>query len=129
MKARRERGECIDHSRLGQGTKMRFKYIICILRYMTDINELKRLRDHIENMDSIHQVHIFKILKQNQIEYTENNNGVFINMTLLNHDTLKHIRNFIKYVDLQQKQLESVEDIKAKYQKEFYKDNKENSFG
>jgi hypothetical protein len=50
-------------------------------------------------------------------------------MTLLNHDTLKHIRNFIKYVDLQQKQLESVEDIKAKYQKEFYKDNKENSFG
>ena len=68
---------------------MRFKYIICILRYMTDINELKRLRDHIENMDSIHQVHIFKILKQNQIEYTENNNGVFINMTLLNQRHLK----------------------------------------
>ena len=85
---------------------------------MTDINELKLLRDHIEIMDSIPQVHIFKILKQNQIEYTENNNGVFINMTLLNHDTLRHIRNFIKYVDLQQKQLESVEDIKAKYQKE-----------
>jgi len=96
---------------------------------MTDISELKRLRDHIENMDTIHQIHIFKILKQNQIEYTENNNGVFINMTLLNNGTLKHIRNFIKYVDLQQKQLESVEDIKAKYQKEFYKDNKENSFG
>ena len=96
---------------------------------MTDINELKQLRDHIENMDTIHQIHILKILKQNQIAYTENNNGVFINMTLLNSDTLKHIRNFIKYVDLQQKQLESVEDIKAKYQKEFYKDNKENSFG
>ena len=61
---------------------------------MTDINELKLLRDHIEIMDSIHQVHIFKILKQNQIEYTENNNGVFINMTLLNSHTLKHIKNF-----------------------------------
>ena len=96
---------------------------------MTDISELKQLRDHIENMDTIHQIHIFKILKQNQIEYTENNNGVFINMTLLNKGTLKHIRNFIKYVDLQQKQLESVEDIKAKYQEEFYKGNKENSFG
>jgi len=96
---------------------------------MTDINELKQLRDHIENMDNIHQIHIFKILKKNQIEYTENTNGVFINMTLLNDNTLIHIRNFIKYVDLQQKQLESVEDIKAKYQKEFYKDNKENSFG
>ena len=96
---------------------------------MTDINELKQLRDHIENMDTIHQIHIFKILKKNQIEYTENNNGIFINMTLLNNATIKHIQNFIKYVDLQQKQLESVEDIKAKYQKEFYKDNKENSFG
>ena len=72
---------------------------------------------------------ILEIIKKGKIDYTENSNGVFINMTLLNHDTLKHIRNFIKYVDLQQKQLESVEDIKAKYQKEFYKDNKENSFG
>ena len=39
------------------------------------------------------------------------------------------INNFIKYVNLQQKQLESVEDIKAQYQKEFYKDNKETAFG
>ena len=31
-------------------------------------------------------------------------------------------------VNLQQKQLESVEDIKAKYQKDFYKGNKENTF-
>lgn len=49
-------------------------------------------------------------------------------MSLLNKVTLLHMRNFIKYVNLQQKQLESVEDIKAKYQKEFYKDNKENSY-
>ena len=80
-------------------------------------------------MDSIHQIHIFKILKDNDIEYTENTNGVFINMTLLNNQTLRNINNFIKYVDLQKEQLETVEDIKAKYQKEFYKDNKENSFG
>jgi hypothetical protein len=96
---------------------------------MTDINILKQLRDQIENMDSIHQIHIFKILKKNQIDYTENTNGIFINMTLLNDNTLQNIQNFIKYVNLQQKQLESVEDIKAQYQQEFYKDNKENSFG
>jgi len=96
---------------------------------MTDINNLKQLRDQIENMDKIHQIHIFKILKKNQIEYTENTNGVFINMTLLNDNTLIHIKEFITYVNLQQKQLETVEDIKAQYQEEFYKDNKENSFG
>lgn len=96
---------------------------------MTEINNLKLLRDQIEKLDPIHQIHIFKILKKNKIEYTENSNGIFINMTLLNDGTLNHIQKFIKYVNLQQKQLESVEDIKAQYQEEFYKDNKENSFG
>ena len=79
-------------------------------------------------MVRIHQIHIFKILKENQIEFTENSNGVFVNMTLLDDTTLKQINNFIKYVNLQQKQLESIEDIKAQYQKEFYKDNKETTF-
>ena len=90
---------------------------------MTEITDLKRLRDNIEKMERIHQIHIFKILKENQIEFTENSNGVFVNMTLLDDTTLKQINNFIKYVNLQQKQLESIEDIKAQYQKEFYKDN------
>jgi len=96
---------------------------------MSGITNLKLLRDEIEKMDSIHQIHIFKILKENQIEFTENSNGVFINMTLLDELTLKQINTFIKYVNLQQKQLETVEDIKAQYQKEFYKDNKETVFG
>ena len=95
---------------------------------MTEITDLKRLRDNIEKMERIHQIHIFKILKEYQIEFTENSNGVFVNMTLLDDTTLKQINNFIKYVNLQQKQLESIEDIKAQYQKEFYKDNKETTF-
>ena len=95
---------------------------------MTEITDLKRLRDDIEKMERIHQIHIFKILKENQIEFTENNNGVFVNMTLFDNTTLKQINTFIKYVNLQQKQLESIEDIKAQYQKEFYKDNKETTF-
>mgnify|MGYP001463357388 FL=1 len=95
---------------------------------MSEITDLKRLRDNIEKMERIHQIHIFKILKENQIEFTENSNGVFVNMTLLDDTTLKQINNFIKYVNLQQKQLESIEDIKAQYQKEFYKDNKETTF-
>ena len=95
---------------------------------MDTIDELKNLRDIIENLDTIHQLNILKILEEININYTENSNGIFINMSLLNKITLLHMRNFIKYVNLQQKQLESVEDIKAKYQKEFYKDNKENSY-
>jgi len=94
---------------------------------MSSVEELKRLRDNIQGMDNIHQLHVLKILKDNHTEYTENCNGIFINMSLLDSVTLSQIHNFIKYVDLQQKQLDSIEDIKAKYQKEFYKDNKETS--
>jgi len=83
------------------------------------------LRDIIENMNKIHQIHILKILKENDIKFTENSNGIFVNMSLLNKKTLNRIRKFIKYVHLQEEQLENVEDIKAKYQEEFYKDNKE----
>ena len=92
---------------------------------MTDTNNIKKLRDIIENMNKMHQIHILKILKENDIQFTENSNGIFVNMSLLNKKTLNRIRKFIKYVHLQEEQLENVEDIKAKYQEEFYKDNKE----
>jgi hypothetical protein len=92
---------------------------------MTDTNNIKKLRDIIENMNKIHQIHILKILKENDIQFTENSNGIFVNMSLLNKKTLNRIKKFIKYVHLQEEQLENVEDIKAKYQEEFYKDNKE----
>jgi len=94
---------------------------------MTDANNIKKLRDIIENMNKIHQIHILKILKENDIQFTENSNGIFVNMSLLNKKTLNRIRKFIKYVHLQEEQLENVEDIKAKYQEEFYKDNKEDA--
>lgn len=94
---------------------------------MCDIDNLKKIRDMVEKMNKIHQVHILKILKDNNIEYSENNNGIFVNMTLLNNETLVRIQNFIKYVDLQEVQLETFEDIKTKYHNAYYKDNKENA--
>ena len=94
---------------------------------MSDINNLKKLRDIIEEMNKIQQTHILKILKEENIEFTENSNGVFINMTLLDNKTLTRVKEFIKYVHLQEKQLENIEDIKAKYHEEFYKNNKEKS--
>jgi hypothetical protein len=89
-------------------------------------DNLKKIRDIIEKMNKIQQVHILKILKDNNIEYSENSNGIFVNMTLINNQTLVRIQNFIKYVHLQEEQLETVEDIKTKYHNTYYKDNKEN---
>ena len=88
-------------------------------------NELLVIRDEIEKMEKIHQVHILKIFKKNNIDFTENSNGIFVNMSILNKDILNDIRSYIKYVNLQQKQLNKVEQDKERYKKEFYKDNKE----
>ena len=93
-----------------------------------NIDNVKKLRDTIQNMDPIHQVNILKIIKKNAVDFTENSNGIFINMSLLDDDTINEMTKFVKYVNLQEKQLDSVEDIKAKYKKELFKGNKENLF-
>tara|TARA_B100000674_G_C37629327_1_gene818044 strand:+ start:337 stop:621 length:285 start_codon:yes stop_codon:yes gene_type:complete len=85
---------------------------------------LTSLRDNIENMEKIHQVHILKIFKKYNVEYTENTNGIFINMSILKDEAIAEIKSYIEYVKLQQKQLEKVEAEKESYKKEFYKDNK-----
>ena len=90
-------------------------------------SELKRLRDDIEKLDKIHQLHILGVLKSANIDYTENTNGIFINMTILDKTTIKEIADYIDYVKLQQKQLDKIEKDKERYKKEFYKDNKANA--
>lgn len=90
--------------------------------YMT--TELITLRDSIEKMEKIHQMHVFKILKKSNIEYTENSNGIFFNITMLENNHIKEIVSYMDYVTLQQKQLNKIEEDKERYKKEFYKDNK-----
>lgn len=86
--------------------------------------ELLAIRDKIEKMEKVYQVHILKILKKHNIDLTENSNGFFINMSILNNEILDELKNYIKYVSLQQTQLNKVEEDKERYKKEFYKDNK-----
>jgi hypothetical protein len=90
--------------------------------YMT--TELITLRDSIEKMEKIHQMHVFKILKKSNIEFTENSNGIFFNITMLENNHIKEIVSYMDYVTLQQKQLNKIEEDKERYKKEFYKDNK-----
>ena len=75
-------------------------------------------------MEKIHQINILKIFKKHNIDFTENSNGIFVNMTILSADILEEINSYISYVNLQQKQLNKVEQDKERYKKEFYKDNK-----
>jgi hypothetical protein len=86
---------------------------------------LQTLRDDIEKMELIHQRRIFDIIKKKKTSYTENNNGIFINLTTVDKETIKEIKSYLLYVDLQQEQLDKGEKDKEKYAKQFYKDNKD----
>ena len=89
-----------------------------------DNTALLKIRDQVEKMEKIHQINILKIFKKYNIDFTENSNGIFVNMTILNKDILEEITSYISYVNLQQKQLNKIDQDKERYKKEFYKDNK-----
>ena len=63
-----------------------------------DIKKLKELRDTISELDSCEQVEVLKIIEKNKIKYTENKNGVFINMNKLNNKTIEELEKFIVYI-------------------------------
>jgi len=89
------------------------------------MDKLTLLRDNIEKLEKVHQLHILKILKKYNINFTENANGIFVNMTVLDSNAVNDIKSYIEYVTLQQTQLDKTEAEKDAYKKEFYKDNKE----
>lgn len=53
----------------------------------------------IESFDKNYQIEIFKIISKYKINYTENDNGIFINMKNINDECLKEINNYISFVN------------------------------
>jgi hypothetical protein len=58
-------------------------------------------------MQKNYHVEIARILiKDYQISYDENKNGIFINLSHLSQEVIEKMIKFMEYVDLQEKQLE-----------------------
>ena len=49
-----------------------------------DTAKLVLLKDQIENLDAFHHNKILKVLVKNNIKYSENRNGIFVNMNSFN---------------------------------------------
>ena len=60
---------------------------------------LKNLRDTITELDICEQAEILKIIEKNKIKFTENNNGIFINMHKLNSKVIHDIEEFLEYIN------------------------------
>ena len=60
--------------------------------------ELKNLRDEISSLEDFQQMEVLKIVDKNDVKYTKNNNGIFLNMKILDDDCLKEIYNFLEFI-------------------------------
>lgn len=88
--------------------------------------EQTKLKSKIEKLDKIHQIKILDILIKNQIKYSENRNGVFLNMDSLNNKTIQEIKENLEYFQKQEKTLSDIETIKQELNQDYFKNgNKE----
>ena len=60
-------------------------------------NEKIDLQIKIKNLNKLEHIEILKILINDNIKYTENNNGVFFNLRTLNNIVLNKINFFVNY--------------------------------
>lgn len=72
------------------------------------VRDRKHLLDKIQNMDTTEHLEIFKIIhkKQPTVNYTINNNGLFINMSELDDSVVQELDGFISFCIENKKKLD-----------------------
>jgi len=91
---------------------------------------LEALKNKIEKMSKTHHIEILKIFKQfSNVKLNENKSGVYINLCFLPEEPLHEIQKYIRYIEIQESSIMSVETQKAEYKNTFFseKQNKDES--
>ena len=68
--------------------------------------------EEISKMHNIEQIEIFKVFLKNDIKFTRNNNGIFINLSKVDDKILEKIKERIDFYNKNNKYLE--EDIRRR---------------
>ena len=89
--------------------------------------ELIKLKNDIEHLSENRQEEIFKIFKEYNIKYTENNNGIFINLSIINPVCINKLLEYLILIQQQDNDLEKDETIKEEYIKTFFDNNNKDS--
>ena len=65
---------------------------------MTKIQNLKNKK---------HYIHIYKLIKENNVTYSQNINGIFINLNNISDDILEKIVQYLNYLDTRNSEIDS----------------------
>ncbi len=83
---------------------------------------LQEMKDRIETMPKHYQIEVGKLLiKQHKISYNENQNGIFINLSNISNEITNTLLQYIRYVDLQENQINDTEEEKNKLKDKYFK--------
>lgn len=73
-----------------------------------NIEEVIDLKNEIEtSLTKGEYIEIFKLIRRDKVKYSENKNGIFINMKKLKPETLNEIRQLVDFTKKNKKQLEN----------------------
>lgn len=72
-------------------------------------SELEKIKSKIEKLDKNESIEIFKIILKNQINYSQNNNGIFIDLNGLTQNSIVEIKAFIEFIDENKKHIQEIE--------------------
>ena len=86
----------------------------------TNYNNLEKIRKQIESLNNVHHIEIAKILKNNNIKLTENNNGLFVNLNNIDISIINEINKYLNFVNIQENNINNVEVIKKDLQKIYF---------
>ena len=87
-------------------------------KYTTD--KLKKIKKEIEKKDSHHHKKILEIIVKHNINFSENNNGVFLSLNKIPTETIKEIETYLKYIDEQENMLSTIENTQEVFEKEYF---------
>jgi len=81
-----------------------------------ELDNVTQLRNAIQSLDNSKHIEIFKIFKQHDVFYSENKNGIFINLSEVSDEVIVEVRKYIDYICNQERQIEIVEQQKVDLQ-------------
>jgi hypothetical protein len=82
---------------------------------------MEEIKGLIDKCSKQQHIDIYKIFKKHNVPISENKNGSFINLSLINDDVIiAELNNYLKHLRTQENELKEKEDIKQDYHNTYF---------
>ena len=82
--------------------------------------KLEKLQKNIDTLDAEHHLQIAKLLYKNNIKLSQNNNGIFVNLTTLPNNITELLWKYLEFINNQQEYINKDENTKLELEKIFF---------